>query len=264
MSGHTGWNMRASLLGLLIAAALSGCASLPTAEQGQSAYAEDYASARQALETKRWPQAAQQLEALVKAAPKGRYEAQALLDLAYVYYQQGDYDKARQRADTFITEYRDHAKVAYAYYMRGLALDRSAQRELEQRLASQAPTPYPTEARRAFEAFAALVQRFPQSPYSEDSIARMRELRRGLARYELHRAAQQLARGEVEDAVKRTQYVIDRYSGSGVQPEALALLVRAYRAQGKTQQAQEALLSLETTYPDAPQLRQLQQRSPAR
>ncbi len=246
--------MRARLLILATAVALAGCVAMPAAEEDNAALDAEYQSAHQSLQAKQWAQASHQLEQLVEDAPHGRYQAQALLDLAYAAYQQGQTDKTREYAERFIAQYRDHAKAAYAYYMRGLALNRTAQRELEDRLAAQEPTPYPMQARRAFEAFAALVQRFPQSPYAEDSIRRMRKLRNGLARYELHRAQQQLVAGDAAGAVKRTQYVLDRYSSSEALPEALALLVRGYRALGKNEQAHEALQSLQTEYPDAPQV----------
>jgi len=242
----------APLLALLLA--LSGCSLLPDQIDETKGWSAQklYAAAKEALNSGNYERAIDLYGKLEARYPFGRYAQQALLESAYAYYKYDEPDTAIATLDRFIRTYPRHPNLAYAFYLKGLAnfnrgetfIDRYLPRDPSERDAGA--------ARQSFFDFQELVRRFPDSPYARDARQRMIFLRNNLARYEVHAADYYMRRGAYVAAANRARYVIQNYPGTPAVPDALQMLVRAYRALGLNDLAADAERVYRLNYPDRP------------
>lgn len=236
----------------VVLALVGGCA---TVSQHDSDWTEAALDAREALRAGEYATAIPRLKTIKQRTGTGRFGEQARLDLIYAYHKQGQHREALQEAAEFIERYPNHPQLAYAFYMRGVTTQQAAQ-------ATRGPegtTALRDEklARDAFGYFAELVRRFPDSPYTNDAVQRMVELRDTLARRELHLAEQRFKARDYQAAVSRARFVVDQYTGSAAVADALALLVQSYRSLGMTEAAENTFRMLDTNHPDHPAVESL-------
>ena len=161
--------------------------------------------------------------------PFGVYAQQAQLDLAYLYYNQMDMDIAVDMADRFIRLNPEHENVPYAYYIKGLALfDKS--KSIFNAIIPRNPSDKDAKPLlAAFEVFNILINRFPDSDYAFDAQQRMVFLRNELAEHEVTVANFYMRRGAYLAAANRAQYVMRKYQGAPIMPQAVYILELAYR-----------------------------------
>ena len=230
--------LRAALLAAAIAAslALGGCGLLDTNKDDTAGWSAQklYGEAKDAMSQGAWDKAIKYLEKLEARYPYGRFAQQAQLDTAYAYWKNGERASAIAAADRFIKLYPNHANVDYAYYLKGLVNFNE-----NSGLLSIVDTPDMTErdskgTRESFDAFKELVNRFPESKYTEDSLARMRYLLNSLAQYEVHVARYYMKRGAYVAAANRAQYAVQNYAQAPAVEEAVFILVMAYDSLGMT------------------------------
>jgi outer membrane protein assembly factor BamD len=81
-----------------------------------------------------------------------------------------------------------------------------------------------------------------------------------MARYEIHVADYYMRRGAYVAAANRGKYVIENYQRTPAVPEALAIMVRAYRKLDVDTLADDALRVMRLNYPDHPELARLEKR----
>jgi outer membrane protein assembly factor BamD len=191
---------------------------------------------------------------LTSRFPYGPYSEQAQLDLAYAQYKDGKFDDATSTIDRFIRTYPTHKHVDYAYYMRGL-IDFNRDSQVLARIArldrSQRDQSSP---RQAFNDFAELLRRFPNSRYAPDSRQRMVYLREQLARHEIGVGLFYLTRKAYVAAANRGQYVITNYPQSIYDGDALALMAESYTRLGDIKLDDDAKRVLQANYPNHPWL----------
>jgi len=241
-----------NLSALLLAAFLTGCAS--SGDVDDETYgmpvAQLYEEAKKLLTTGNYSTAIQYYEKLESRFPYGAYAERARLEVIYAYYKDSQPETAIISADRFIKLHPNHQNVDYAYYLRGLAsFDNSI--SFMDKLFDQEPSERdPKSVRKAFRYFAELIQRFPKSRYTADSINRMKELRENLARYEVHVANYYQRRGAHLAAANRAKYIVENYQGSKSIPDALALMTQSYRKLGMHDLAADALRVLELNHPE--------------
>jgi outer membrane protein assembly factor BamD len=218
-----------AVFALLLAACSSGDKYDPTA--GWSAE-KLYTEAKDALNDGKYDQAIKYFESLEARYPYGRYAQQAQLEVAYAYYKQGEQASAVAAVDRFIKLHPDNPNVDYAYYLKGLTYF-SEDLGLFGRFSAQDPSERdPKSTRDSFDAFKELVQRFPRSKYTPDSLARMKYLVNALASHEVHVARYYMKRGAYVAAVNRAQFVLRNYPQAPALEEALIIMVQAYGALG--------------------------------
>ena len=171
-----------------------------------------YSEAKQALNEGDYDTAITYFERLQARYPFGRYAQQAQLELIYAHYKDGEPDLAIAAADRFIKTHPRHPFVDYAHYLKGLTnYDRGI--GLVERLLPNDPTKTDTSnSMQSFNDFAELVQKFPDSKYSQDARQRMLFLRNNLASYEVHVADFYMRRKAYVAAVNRAKYVVENYS----------------------------------------------------
>jgi outer membrane protein assembly factor BamD len=239
----------AVLVGVLIAA----CSLLtPNNDETKGWSAQKlYAEAKDNLNDGNYEKAIKYYEKLEARYPYGRYAQQAQLEIAYAYYKDNEPAQAVTAAERFIKLQPNHPNVDYAYYLKGLAnfngdlgwLGYVSGQDLTER--------DPKAAREAFDAFKDLVNRFPDSKYTPDAIARMNYLVNALASHEVHVARYYLKRGAHVAAANRAQTALKTYPQAPANEEGLVILVKAYDALGMKDLRDDAERVLKTNFPDS-------------
>lgn len=238
--------------GLLIVLILGGCGTFGNGDDITEDWPVQrlYEEAKEAREGGDYQTAIDYYEKLESRYPFGPYAEQAQLEIAYCYYKYEEPASAIAAADRFIKLHPRHPNVDYAYYIKGLTNFHQGRGFVERYLPIDASQRDPAAAQQAFQDFAELTQRFPDSTYAADAARRMAYLRNQLARYEIHVADYYIRRGAFVAAANRAQYVLERYPQSTAIPDALAVMAKAYAKLELDVLAEDALRVLELNYPD--------------
>lgn len=237
------------ILAVFLIVTLAACSS--TNEVDTRPADEIYAAAKAKLDDGSFDAAIKQYEKLQSRYPYGRYAQQAMLEMAYAYYKQGEPDPAISAADRFIKQFPNNPHVDYAYYLKGVA-NFNGEISFINRLGGQDPSERDPEIRQAsFNAFKELVSRFPNSKYAPDARLRMQYLSNSMALYDLHIAQYYLRRSAHIAAVNRAQELIRKYPDSTSVRDALQVQVQAYDAMGMAELRDAAQHLLEKTPPAA-------------
>ena len=190
------------------------------------------------------------LETLESRFPFGRYAEQAQAELIYAYYMNYEFEAARSSAERFINLHPRHPHSAYAYYLRGLSAftDDSGlfSRYFESDLSRRDIEP----AKRSFDDLSDFLSRYPDSAYAAHAKQRMIYLRNILAQHELHVANFYMKRKAYVAAISRARYVLEHMPSTPQTPEALSILVRAYRIIGYEDLKEKNLEILKMNYPN--------------
>lgn len=222
--------LRAALLGLLLAAfALGGCSSWGKKKEENLSPEALYDRATKLVTEGSYGPAIKSYEALTARYPFSDSARQARLDLIYAYYRAHEKESAIDAADTFIRENPTHARIDYAYYMKGLVYFERSPNFLERWFKVDLSERPPQDARKSFDALARVVSQYPNSEYAPDARQRMIYLRNRLAEYEIHVANYYVRRGAFVAALDRARYVIETYDGSPSTRRALEIMVESYR-----------------------------------
>ena len=208
---------------------LSGCRSHRGDEDAKSGPDTIYARAQKSMKNSSYGQAIKELESLQSRFPFSEPARQAQLDLIYAYYKNRETEPAIDAADTFIRENPTNPRSDYAYYMKGLVYFERQANFLERYFNVDLSQRPPVNARKSFEAFEALIKKYPHSEYVSDSRQRMIFLRNRLADFELHVAHYYMRRGAYVGAINRAKYCVENYDGAPAVQGSLEILVAAYR-----------------------------------
>jgi outer membrane protein assembly factor BamD len=229
-------------LAVLLAFLTSGCAWLD--KHSDNTYGWDaaklYAEASDELNSGSYATAIDYYSKLEARYPFGRYAMQAQLDVAYAHYKAEQPEEAIAAADRFIKLYPQNPYVDYAYYLKGIVNYNRSVGFLDRYIPTDPSQRDPGAALDAFQDFAELVRRFPDSKYTPDAQQRMLFLRANLAQAELHVARYYMKRGAYLAAANRATYVVERFQRTAAVPEALEIMIQAYTAIGEEQLAADA------------------------
>lgn len=239
---------------VILALLLCACGLLPEVKDETAGWSADklYSEARDAVTEGNYTNAIKYFEKLEARYPYGRYAQQAQIELAYVYFKDGEQTSALAAADRFIKLHPNHPNVDYIYYLKGLInfnedlglLGKISKQDLTER--------DPKAARDSFESFKELVTRFPDSKYAPDSIARMKYLVNALASHEVHVAQYYMKRGAYIAAANRAQYALLNYPQAPANEEALFIMVKAYDALGMPGLRDDADRVMHQNFPNSP------------
>jgi outer membrane protein assembly factor BamD len=234
---------------LLSALLLGGCA---TTDLDPSKWPAErfYNEAKEALDDSDYETAIKRFEDLEIHHPFSAYTQQAQLEVAYAYYKFDEPDSAIAAADRYIKLYPRADNVDYAYYLRGLVSFERGLASLDLALGLDVTKREPKSGKTAFDYFEELIKRYPNSQYADDAKQRMIDLRNRLAAYEIHVADYYMRRGAYLSAANRGKYVLENYPQTPSIPEALLVMVQAYRQLGIDDLAADALKVLQLNYPD--------------
>ncbi len=219
---------------LLLVSILSGCSLLPEQIDMTKDWSANrfYFKAHEAMVSGNYEKAIENFEKLQARFPYDKHAMQAQIETIYTYYRWGEPESAIAAADRFIKQHPRHPSVDYVYYMRGLVHYNQGQTLLSKVAPTDSSMRDPKAMREAFHYFSKLVERFPQSRYSDDARKRMVFTRNMLAKHELHVALFYMERDAYVAASKRANYVIENFQKTPAVKEALLLLVDIYSRMG--------------------------------
>jgi len=237
-------------LAAVLAVALTGCASdpdkLPPTNPFKGGKSERelrleadglYKLARRALDTADYQGAIQRYDQILLRYPFTDYATQAQLESIYAKHRAFDAEGAISTAERFLKEHPRHAQADYAYYLKGLINFQRGESLFDWLVDSSGQDA--GFARNAFDDFALLVQKYPQSRYAADARLRMVHLRNKIAEHELSVVRYYVRRGAHVAAAKRAERIVADYPGAPALGETLALLETSYREVGLASQADD-------------------------
>lgn len=247
------------LVGLFMAVLLAGCSLLPEQideTRGWSAQ-QLYVEAKDSMDSGNYKTAIEYLDKIQARYPFGRYAQQAQIDTIYCQYKSNEPDAAIAAADRFIKANPRHPYVDYAYYMKGLANFNRSDTFMERLTPTDRAKTDTDTARQAYNDFAELTRKFPDSKYAVDARQRMLFLHNSLANYEINVANEYLWRGAYIAALNRATYVLENYARTPATEDALSIMTQAYIKLNMPQLANDSLRVLERNYPQSPELPKL-------
>ena len=243
----------AALLVVLLPLFFAGCGLLPEQVDETRGWSANklYAEAKTAMSDGAYDKAVKYFEKLEARYPYGRFAQQAQIETAYAHYKQGDKALAIAACDRFIRLHPNHPNVDYMYYLKGLVnfnedmglIGHISMQDLSER--------DPKAAQDSFEAFKALIDRFPDSKYAKDSALRMAYLVNALASLEVHVARYYMKRGAYVAAVNRAQVSIKTYPDAPANEEALFIMVKGYDALGMNDLRDDAERVMKKNFPNS-------------
>ncbi|HKU16691.1 MAG TPA: outer membrane protein assembly factor BamD [Steroidobacteraceae bacterium] len=242
-------NSRTRILVLTTVAALlalSGCGNRSRAQIGSAE--KLYEEAKHASDIGNYRDAIAYYEQLEARFPFSNPARQGQLDLMYAYYKNHEPESAIDQADQFIRENPAHPRVDYAYYIKGLTQFERNPNFLERWFNADLTERPPIDARKSFQAFQTILERYPNSEYAEDSRQRMLFLRNRLASYEVYVAEYYLKRGAWVGAINRCKYAVENYDGAPQVKRALQIMAESYRKLGMDDLAADSEKVLQANY----------------
>jgi outer membrane protein assembly factor BamD len=133
--------------------------------------------------------------------------------------------------------------------MKGLIYFERQSNWLERRFNVDLSQRPPVNARKSFDAFQQLLDKYPHSEYVADARQRMIFLRNRLADFELHVALYYMRRGAYVGALNRAKFCIENYDGAPAVKGSVKVLVDAYRALKMDDLAANAEKVYDANYP---------------
>jgi len=221
---------------VLIGLGLLGCSTSPDDQDETKNWSAEklHKEGSSALEATDYEEAIELFETLEARYPFGKFAEQAQLNTAYAYYKFEEPDSAISAADRFIKLHPRHSNVDYAYYLRGLASASKKDNALDSVLPQDSSLRDPASTQKAYDYFAELVKKFPNSAYVPDASKRMGHLRNSVAIHEIHVANYYVDRGACVAAVNRAKHVVENYPQTPASRQALTIMVDCYTKLGMT------------------------------
>ena len=207
-----------------------------------------YDMAKRACDNANYKDCISYYENLEARFPFSNEARQGQLDLMWAYYKNREPESAIDQADQFIRENPAHPRIDYAYYVKGLVQFERNPNFLERWFNADLTERPPIDARKSFQAFQTITERFPNSEYAADSRQRMIFLRNRLAAYEVYVAEYYLKRGAWVGAINRSKYAIENYDGAPQVKRALEIMAESYRKLGMNDLAADSEKVLKENY----------------
>jgi outer membrane protein assembly factor BamD len=183
-----------------------------------------------ALEAGRPDDAAALFIEVERLYPYSEWASRALIMATFAYHADGDYEATRITAQRFLDFYPGDEDAAYAQYLLALSYyDQIDQVGRDQGLTFQ-----------ALQALRAVIERYPDSEYTQSAILRFELAFDHLAGKEMEIGRYYLRREHYTAAINRFRVVVEQFQTTTHTPEALLRLVEAYLALGLTDEAQTA------------------------
>jgi len=243
---------------LALAFVLAACGTTNTKYDKTAGWSAEqlYADAKTELNSGNWKDARERLNALESRYPFGVYAQQALLDLAYVNWKDGENEQAQAAIDRFQQLYPNHPGSDYVLYLKGL-INFTPASAFMSNITGQDPSERdPVGLRASYDAFNELIARYPESKYADDARQRVAWLVNAIALNEVHVARYYYERGAYVAAANRAQTVITDFEGAPATEEALYILYLAYGKLNMTDLESDAKRVLDQNFPDSKYLTQ--------
>ena len=230
--------MKSFAVAALAALAVVGCSS-NNKEVEQASVNELYNKGSSALQEGSFTDSIRYLNAVTTRFPGSTYQEQAMLDLIYANYKAQDYTATLMTIDSYLNQFPQSPNRDYAVYMAGLTNLATADNAIQDFFGIDRSTRENTSLKTAFSNFQSLVRAFPQSPYSQDAVARMAYIKDSLARHELEIAKFYAKRDAWVAVSNRVVGMLQQYPDAKATYEGLFLMKEAYEKMGLQQLANQ-------------------------
>ena len=238
---------------LLGVASISGGCAVPKPKDPTADWSPNriYQEAKDEQDAGAFDKAAALYEKLEGRAAGTPLAQQAQLDKAYMHYRGASPAEALAAIKRFKRLHPASPAMDYALYLEGLvnfnddlglfgALANVDLSERDQKAAKD-----------SYAAFNELIERFPDSRYSDDAALRIAFIVNSLAQSEVNVARYYASRTMHLAAVNRAQYAINNFKDAPALEGALQVLISSYDALGMTQLRDDAKRVLSATYGNA-------------
>ncbi|ANY15561.1 outer membrane protein assembly factor BamD [Bordetella pseudohinzii] len=240
---------------LALAAVLlvSGCGSSDNKYDKTAGWSAEqlYADAKQEVAAGNWKEARDRLTAIESRYPFGTYAQQALIELAYVNWKDGENEQALAAIDRFQQLYPNHPGTDYVLYLKGLINFTPASAFMTNVTGQDPAERDPKGLRASYDAFNDLIKRYPQSKYTPDAEKRMTWLVNAIAMNEVHVARYYYTRGAYIAAINRAQTVITDFEGAPATEEALYIMMLSYDKLEMKQLKEDTERVLDKNFPNS-------------
>ncbi|SAI68291.1 competence lipoprotein [Bordetella ansorpii] len=239
-----------ALSALLLIAGCGGSKSDYDPTAGWSAE-QLYADAKEEVSAGNWDNARTRLTSIESRYPFSVHAQQALIELAYVNWKDGENEQGLAAIDRFQQLYPNHPGTDYMLYLKGL-INFTPASAFMTNLTGQDPAERdPKGLRASYDAFAELLKRYPNSRYAADAQLRMTWLVNAIAMNEVYVARYYYERGAYLAAANRAQTVITDFEGVPAAEEALYILQQSYGKLGMKDLEADAGRVLNKNYPNS-------------
>ena len=238
---------------LSVVLAVAGCSGTDTKYDKTAGWSAEqlYADAKAETAAGAWNEARDRLTAIESRYPFGVYAQQALIDLAYVNWKDGENEQALAAIDRFQQMYPNHPGTDYMLYLKGL-INFTPASAFMSNLTGQDPAERdPKGLRASYDAFNELIKRYPGSKYTPDAEKRVTWLVNAIAMNEVYVARYYYERGAYVAAANRAQTVITDFEGAPAAEEALVIMVASYDKLGLTELRDDAKRVLDQNFPNS-------------
>jgi outer membrane protein assembly factor BamD len=199
---------------------------------------EIYDKADSKLKQKNFMKAAEYYGEIERLYPYSEWAKRGLIMQAFSFHQSLDYPNTRSAAQRYLDFYPAADDAAYAQYLLALSYyDQIDEIGRDQGVATN-----------ALEALRVIIDRYPNSEYSQVAKLKFDRTLDHLATKEMEVGRYYLEKGHYTAAVNRFRIVIEDFKSTNQTPEALHRLVESYISLGLTEEAQSAGAVLKLNY----------------
>lgn len=217
-------------IGAILVLSLAGCGTYKGEIDQTAGWSADrlYQDARAEVSAGNWKTARERLEAVEARYPFGGYAQQALIDQAYVNWRDDEPEQALAAIDRFQQQYPNHPGTDYMLYLKGLITFTPPSAAFS-RITRQDPGERdPKGLRESYESFNELINRYPDSRYTNDAKQRVTWLVNTIASNEVHVAQYYYERGAYVAAINRAKTVLSDFHGVPAAERALYIMMLSY------------------------------------
>lgn len=207
-----------------------------------------YKDAKQQMKKEQYTAASKRYEAIETMYPFSDRAEQAKMNLVYAYYKAGNYVSAAAESERFIQLYPRSEHVDYIYYLKGLSNFNQVRGAFANVLPMDESWRDPGTQQEAYSDFALMIERFPNSKYRANAIARMTYLRNMFAKRELNAANYYYGKKMYVAAKERAAYLVKNYPQAPQAKPALQIIYRSSIALGLTKEAENAANVYQATF----------------
>ncbi|URW74780.1 outer membrane protein assembly factor BamD [Sphingomonas donggukensis] len=198
-----------------------------------------YSAAKTRLDRGQYKEAAALFDEVERQHPYSIWARRAQLMGSFSYYLDGDYTKAIQGSQRFLSVHPGNRDAPYAYYLVALSYyEQISDVTRDQKITQQ-----------ALDALGELQRRYPNTRYASDARLKVDLVRDHLAGKEMEIGRFYERRGQWLAASMRFRQVVDQYQTTTHAPEALMRLTETYLALGLREEAKKSAAVLGANYP---------------
>lgn len=231
---------------------LGGCSAAPKVDPTAGWSAEQlYSDARSEIAAANWNNARDRLTAVESRYPFSVHAQQALMELAYVNWKDGENEQALAAIERFQQQFPNHPGTDYMLYLKGLVNFTPASAFMANLTGQDPAERDPKGLRASYDAFTELVTRYPDSKYTPDAQARMNWLVNTIAMNEVYVARYYYERGAYIAAANRAQTVVTDFEGVAANEQALYIMMLSYDKLKMTTLRDDAERVLDRNFPNS-------------